>query len=65
MKGRFLRRLLHDDSGQDLLEYGLLAAIIGIAGALLMPSIQAGMGTAFGNWGNDVYDLATPKDPGT
>ena len=65
MKGRFLQQLLRDDSGQDLVEYGLLAAIIGIAGALLFPSIQAGMGLAFDQWGDEVYDLAPPKDPGT
>jgi Flp pilus assembly pilin Flp len=58
-------RLLHDDSGQDLIEYGLLASIIAIAGALLFPSIKSAMGTQFGNWGTDVYNLWTPKNPGT
>ena len=62
--GRFARLLL-DDSGQDLVEYGLLAAIIGIAGALLFPSIQTAMGLAVGEWSNDTYNLASPKDPGT
>jgi Flp pilus assembly pilin Flp len=65
MKGRFLRGLLRDETGQDLVEYGLLAAIIGIAGVLLFPSIQTAMGVGFQQWGNEVYDLAAPNDPGT
>jgi Flp pilus assembly pilin Flp len=58
-------RLLHDDSGQDLVEYGLLASIIAIAGVLLFPSIKSAMGTQFDNWGTGVYNLWTPKNPGT
>jgi Flp pilus assembly pilin Flp len=39
MTTRGLRALRRDESGQDLLEYGLLAVIIGIAGILAFPSI--------------------------
>jgi Flp pilus assembly pilin Flp len=56
------RRFL-DDSGQDLIEYALLASIIATAGVLIMPSIQAGMGQAFENWGEEVYDLWEPDSP--
>jgi Flp pilus assembly pilin Flp len=52
-----------DDSGQDLIEYGLLASIIAIAGILLFPSIKSGMNTAFGNWGTAVYNLWAPAPP--
>ena len=65
MQGRILRRWFLDESGQDIIEYGLLASIIAIAGVLLVPAIRAGMGAAFDNWGDDVYDLWAPKEPGT
>jgi Flp pilus assembly pilin Flp len=63
MQGRKLWRRFLDDSGQDLIEYALLASIIAAAGVLIMPSIQAGMGQAFGDWGDAVYDLWEPDTP--
>jgi Flp pilus assembly pilin Flp len=57
------RRLLVDDRGQDLIEYALLAAIIGIAGALVLPQIGPKMGNAFSSWGGQVYNAWTPSDP--
>ena len=63
MKGRFLRRWLLDESGQDLVEYGLLVAIIAIAGALIFPSIKTAMNLRFGEWGTQVNNLWIPNDP--
>ena len=60
-----LRRLICDESGQDLIEYGLLAAILSIAGVVFFPSIKAGMNSNFADWGTKVYDLWVPKDPGS
>jgi Flp pilus assembly pilin Flp len=60
-----LSRLIFDESGQDLIEYGLLASILAVAGVVLFPSIKTGMDNAFSNWGTKVYDLWAPKDPGT
>jgi len=54
-----------DESGQDLIEYGLLASIISIAGVLLFPSIKSAMDTSFGNWGTKVYNLWAPNEPGS
>ena len=66
MLGRsWRRRLLLDDSGQDLVEYGLLASIIAIAGALILPSVATAMGVHFDDWGTGVYNLWAPSDPGT
>lgn len=66
MQGRsvppFLRSLL-DESGQDLIEYGLLASIIAIAGILFLPQIATKMGLNFSAWGNSVYNLWVPNDP--
>ena len=66
MQGRsvqyFLRAVL-DESGQDIIEYGLLASIIAIAGILFLPTIATKMGVSFGRWGDTVYDLWVPRDP--
>jgi Flp pilus assembly pilin Flp len=64
MRGRSLRHRLQNESGQDLIEYGLLLSIVVLAGVLIFPSIQAAMGVRFGAWGDAVYDLWAPKDPG-
>jgi Flp pilus assembly pilin Flp len=63
MKGRTLWRRFLDDSGQDLIEYGLLASVIATAGVLIMPSIRDGMADRFGEWGDAVYDLWEPDEP--
>ena len=60
---QLLFRVVQDDSGQDLVEYGLLASIIAIAGVVFFPSIKSAMGTKFGNWGTNVYNLWTPNPP--
>ena len=57
-------RLVADDRGQDVIEYGLLAAIIGIAGILVLPAIGDAMGTAYSAWGADSYEIWCPDDPG-
>ena len=45
-----LRRLVSDDSGQDLVEYGLLLATFVAAVVALFPQILTAMGTALGGW---------------
>ncbi len=65
MLGRFFGRLLFDETGQDLIEYGLLASIIAISGVLVLPVISTKMGNALGNWGNQVYNLWIPDEPGS
>jgi len=52
-----------DDRGQDLIEYALLAAIIGLAGSLVLPQIGPKMGNAFSSWGGQVYNNWTPSSP--
>ena len=58
-----LSRLIRDESGQDLIEYGLLASILAISGVLVFPRIKSGMDSAFSNWGTAVYNLWTPNPP--
>ena len=59
----WLRRFLADEDGQDLVEYALLAGIIGIAGYLVLPVIGPKMGNAYLQWGGQVYNAWTPADP--
>ena len=65
MQGRLTWRALLDESGQDIVEYGLLASIIAIAGILFLPTIATKMGANFGNWGTQVYNLWVPANPAT
>ena len=48
---RIAAGVLADDSGQDLIEYALLTAIIGIAGLLVLSALPTTMGTAYNSWG--------------
>jgi Flp pilus assembly pilin Flp len=54
---------VRDERGQDLIEYALLASMIGIVGVLIFPSIETKMAAAFSNWGTNVYNLWVPAPP--
>jgi Flp pilus assembly pilin Flp len=56
-------RLIAEEHGQDLIEYGLLASIIGLAGVGLFPIIRTKMGNTFGNWGVNINNLWIPGPP--
>jgi Flp pilus assembly pilin Flp len=60
---RRVRDFWTDDTGQDLIEYGLLASIIAIAGVAVFPQIQAVMDDVFVGWETPVYDIWQPNDP--
>jgi Flp pilus assembly pilin Flp len=59
------RRLRRSASGQDLIEYGLLAAFIAIAGVVIFPEIAVRMDDIFTGWETPVYDIWVPDDPAT
>lgn len=44
---QILSTLVHDDSGQDLIEYALVAALIGLGAVASMRSFATTIGTAF------------------
>ena len=50
---RAIRRFFRDDGGQDLIEYALLAALIGVATIGAMNALQDTIETEF----NDIEDL--------
>lgn len=64
MNLRHLRHTVRRDSGQDLIEYALLASFIAVAGALVWPQIEVRMGDIFTGWETPVYDAWVPNDPG-
>ena len=56
----FAIRFLREEGGQDLVEYGLLAAIFAIAGALLFPQLIPAMGNAYSQHANDINNTWIP-----
>lgn len=48
---RLCSDLLLDESGQDLIEYALVAALIGLGATAAMKGLAASIGTALGNVG--------------
>jgi Flp pilus assembly pilin Flp len=58
-----LARIVLEEDGQDLVEYGLLAGIFATAAALLFPGILTKMKTDYSQWGTQVKNLWIPKSP--
>jgi Flp pilus assembly pilin Flp len=58
-------RLIREADGQDIVEYALLAALIGTVGILAWQNIAGGIGTAYAGWDTGVQDLSScTPDPG-
>lgn len=49
-----LNNLLRDDSGQDLIEYALVAALIGLGATAAMGTLASTIGSAFGSIGSEL-----------
>jgi pilus assembly protein Flp/PilA len=49
-----LTNLLRDDSGQDLIEYALVAALIGLGAATVMGSVGTQIAAIFTNIGTQL-----------
>jgi pilus assembly protein Flp/PilA len=47
----FLSNLMNDESGQDLIEYALVAGLIGLGAVTAMSGLAGKIGTAFTNIG--------------
>ena len=60
-----LRRLLCDDDGQDVIEYALLTAAIGVMGVATWPQIANGIGLAYQRLDQRTQDLWEVPDPGS
>ena len=58
------QRFIFDDRGQDLIEYSLLTALIGVVGILTWNNIGSKLGTSYSNWDATVQGLsANTPDP--
>ncbi len=49
-----LSQLLHDESGQDLIEYALVAALVGLAAVGAMHGLSSKIATSFNSVGNNL-----------
>ena len=49
-----LNNLAKDESGQDLIEYALVAALVGLGAVASMKALSTTIGTAFNNVGKDL-----------
>ena len=58
-----LLRFLFDDTGQDLIEYGLLSAGIAVVGILAWDAVRTTLGDKYEGWDSGVQDLWEPDDP--
>ena len=59
-----LRSLIFDDRGQDLIEYALLSALIGIVGILAWTNVGTAIFTTYSGWDTNVQNLSgTTPDP--
>ena len=59
------RRGFRDRSGQALVEYAILLALVAVAliGALFL--LRDAVGGVYGHTGNQIEQAATPSDPGS
>ena len=59
-----IARLWRDDRGQDLIEYALLTAAIGVAGIAVWPTIEQNIGRAYRAMNDRSLSLSAPPNPG-
>jgi len=59
----FVTSLLRDDRGQDVIEYALLTASIGIASIAIWPSIETSIRLRYQDLDTGTQDLWVPPDP--
>ena len=60
----FRSRLTREEISEDLVEYALLAAFIGLACFVGFQTIQDTIFGAYGNWDTGQQGLWVPPDPG-
>jgi Flp pilus assembly pilin Flp len=58
-----LRLLAADTRGQDLIEYALLSAVVGLAALATMNALGITMGSAYANWNAAVNALWESPPP--
>jgi len=59
-----LVRLVEDERGQDVIEYALLTAAIGVVSAATWPVVASAIGTAYSALESNTHNLWEPPPPG-
>jgi len=59
-----IHRLIRADEGQDIIEYALLTAGLGLVGIAVWPAITNAVGVVYGNLDGQTQDLWEVPDPG-
>ena len=49
-----VRHLMHDESGQDMIEYALVAALVGLGALAAMKGLKNSVGNTFNGVGNSL-----------
>ena len=65
-RGQRIRQLSADECGQDLVEYALAAAFVGIAGYLVLSTLGVDILNTYASWldpGSGMPSLWDPPDP--
>jgi Flp pilus assembly pilin Flp len=60
---RILTRLVAQQEGQDLVEYALLAALVGLASIASFGLIHDAIAATYGSWNTGTNDIWQPPDP--
>ena len=60
---RIVRQFVLDESGQDLIEYGLLTGIVVTIGVAVFTSINEKMADAYEDWGDEIEANWVPAAP--
>lgn len=60
-----LLRVMREDDGQDVIEYALLTASIGIVGVATWPLIATAIGTAYGRYNTNTQNIWEVPNPGS
>ena len=60
---RAVRSFVADETGQDLIEYALLAGSIGLVGIAMWDGIVTGIGLGYQGWDTNTQAVWHPQDP--
>jgi Flp pilus assembly pilin Flp len=61
--GQFVVRFIADDTGQDLVEYAMLAAFVALATMAGLKVIENTLGNGYRRWDSNEQNLWTPPEP--
>jgi Flp pilus assembly pilin Flp len=60
---RLCRRFVREESGQDVIEYAILTAIVTVSSIVILLTIQGKIGPAYFNWQSLGQDNWIPSAP--